>query len=47
VFDETSLHSLVSNGVSSKLALLLVDKDDAVREAATVALRFAKRRIDF
>ena len=42
MFDKPSLHSLITNGVSSRIAPLLVDKDCAVREAATGAIRYTK-----
>lgn len=43
MFDEPSLNSLVTSGVSSHIAPLLADKDHTIREAATGALKFAKR----
>lgn len=43
VFDRPSLHTLVTNGVSSSIAPLLVDKDRSVKEAAAGALRFITR----
>ena len=47
MFDKTSLHSLVTNGVSSRIAPLLIDKDHTVKEAAAGALRYAKEMIGF
>ena len=47
MFDKPSLHSLIANGVISKIAPLLIDKDRAVKEAATGALRYAKEMTVF
>ena len=47
MIDKTSLHSLITNGVSTSIAPLLIDKDHTVKEAAAGALRYAKEMFGF
>ena len=46
MFDKPSLHCLIANGVISKIAQLLIDKDCNVKEAAAGTLRYAKETIN-